>query len=159
MPDDGQIYSANESNSASWRPPVVAYIDCLRNYPNRKYTSRYIGSLVADFHRNLLKGGVFLYPEDKKYTRGKLRLLYEAMPLAFIAEQAGGCATDGSHPIMDLIPKSLHERVPLVIGSKFEVGLYGQFVKESLNRHKKKPTKRTRMTCKEAIEKTTAELL
>src|SRR3989338_1117695 len=138
MPEYGKIYSANESNNSSWKEEVVAYIDCLRNYPNRKYTSRYIGSLVADFHRNLLKGGVFLYPEDKQNPRGKLRLLYEVIPLSFIAQEAGGLSTDGQNNLMDIAPKSLHERTPVVIGSKFEVALYQQFIKEGIEKRKKK---------------------
>ncbi len=151
MPEYGQIYSANESNSSSWKEEVVAYIDCLRNYPERKYTSRYIGSLVADFHRNLLKGGVFLYPEDKQYPQGKLRLLYEIIPLAFIAEQAGGSATDGENNIMDLVPKSLHERTPVVIGSTFEIALYQQFIKEGIRKRKKKFAKSGKSTLEKAI--------
>ena len=83
--------------------------------------SRYIGSLVADFHRNLLSGGIFLYPADKKSPQGKLRLLYEAAPLAMLVEQAGGAATDGRRPILDVVPRTLHQRTPLVIGSKADV--------------------------------------
>jgi fructose-1,6-bisphosphatase I len=83
--------------------------------------ARYIGSLVADFHRNLLSGGIFLYPADSKHPKGKLRLLYEAAPLALLAEQAGGSATDGHRPILDIVPDELHQRVPLVIGSKQDV--------------------------------------
>jgi fructose-1,6-bisphosphatase I len=90
--------------------------------------ARYIGSLVADFHRNLLKGGVFLYPGDKKAPNGKLRLLYEASPLAFIAEQAGGGATDGRRPILDIVPDELHQRTPLVIGSRDDVELITRIV-------------------------------
>ena len=85
------------------------------------YSLRYIGSLVADFHRTLIRGGVFLYPPTKKSPDGKLRLLYEANPLAFLAEQAGGLATDGKQRILDKIPKTMHERTPLFIGSKEEV--------------------------------------
>jgi fructose-1,6-bisphosphatase I len=86
--------------------------------PVRKSSGRYIGSLVADFHRNLLKGGVFLYPGDTRNARGKLRLLYEAFPLAFVAEKAGGFATDGRVAILDKVAETLHDRTPLVIGGK-----------------------------------------
>ena len=87
----------------------------------RPYSARYIGSLVADFHRNLLKGGIFLYPGDAKAPQGKLRLIYEASPLAFIVEQAGGRASTGLEPILDLQPEKLHQRVPLIIGSAGDV--------------------------------------
>jgi fructose-1,6-bisphosphatase I len=92
--------------------------------------ARYIGSLVADFHRNLIAGGIFMYPADTRSPRGKLRLLYEAAPLAFIAEAAGGAATDGEVPILDIVPGELHQRTPLVIGSADDVG----FVRESVVR-------------------------
>ena len=89
----------------------------------RTYSSRYVGSLVADFHRTLLKGGIFLYPPTRHYPGGKLRLMYEANPIAFIAEQAGGAATDGTNRILDIQPKSLHQRVPLLVGSREEMDL------------------------------------
>jgi fructose-1,6-bisphosphatase I len=92
--------------------------------------SRYIGSLVADFHRNLIAGGIFLYPADTKNVRGKLRLLYEASPMAFIAEQAEGSATDGVRRILDIVPTDLHQRTPLVIGSREDVG----YVADTLRR-------------------------
>jgi fructose-1,6-bisphosphatase I len=88
---------------------------------SRPYSARYVGSLVADFHRTLLKGGVFAYPADKKNANGKLRLMYEASPLAMIAEQAGGAASTGSERILDIKPSELHQRVPLYIGSKDDV--------------------------------------
>ena len=94
----------------------------------RGKNSRYIGALVADFHWNLINGGIFMYPGDSKNPRGKLRLLYESSPMAFLAEQAGGAATDGLRPIMDLEPTSLHQRSPLVIGSRDDVA----FVTETL---------------------------
>ena len=87
----------------------------------RPYSSRYVGSLVADFHRNLLYGGIFLYPGDRKNASGKLRILYEGAPLAYIAEQAGGAASDGRHRILDLEPTSLHQRTPLYLGSAQDV--------------------------------------
>jgi fructose-1,6-bisphosphatase I len=96
----------------------------------RPKNSRYIGSLVADFHRNLIAGGIFLYPADTRNPHGKLRLLYEASPMAFIAEQAEGSATDGLNRILDIVPQSLHQRTPLVIGSREDVG----FVADALRR-------------------------
>ena len=114
-PPEGIYYSVNEGNSADFAPSVKAYIeDCKK----AKTGARYIGSLVADFHRNLLKGGIYLYPATAKSPKGKLRLLYEANPLAMIVEQAGGSATDGSTRILDLKPTELHQRTPLFIGSK-----------------------------------------
>jgi fructose-1,6-bisphosphatase I len=92
---------------------------------------RYIGSLVADFHRNLVAGGVFLYPADTKSPRGKLRLLYECAPLAFVAEQAGGAASDGARRILDIEPTELHQRTPLVIGSREDVALVERIVAET----------------------------
>src|SRR5690606_13149854 len=92
--------------------------------------SRYIGSLVADFHRNLIAGGVFLYPGDVKNPNGKLRLLYEAAPMAFIAEQAGGSATDGLNRILDIVPDRLHQRTPLVIGARQDVGFVADVLRE-----------------------------
>lgn len=115
-PHPGTIYSANTVSWNEWRPGVRTFIEGLRA-PERKMTSRYIGSLVADFHRNLLKGGIFLYPATAKHPQGKLRLLYEAFPLAYIAERAGGAATDGTARILERLPTSLHDRVPLVIGN------------------------------------------
>jgi fructose-1,6-bisphosphatase I len=118
MPECGNIYSVNEANADSFPP---AYSRCFAALRKKGYSSRYIGSLVADFHRTLLKGGVFFYPPTKSYPGGKLRLLYEANPLAFIAEQAGGMAIDGSTPVLDITPKDIHQRTPLVIGSRTEV--------------------------------------
>ncbi|MEZ4319681.1 MAG: class 1 fructose-bisphosphatase [Myxococcota bacterium] len=116
-PDPGTIYSINDVYWDRFGPGARAFIEAMRK-PERKMTSRYIGSLVADFHRNLLKGGVFIYPATAKDPSGKLRLMYEAFPLAFIAEAAGGAATDGRTRILDRVPTALHDRVPLVIGSK-----------------------------------------
>jgi fructose-1,6-bisphosphatase I len=125
-PRCGTYYSVNESNYDRWS---AGYREVVRVFKSRK-NSRYIGSLVADFHRNLIAGGVFMYPADSKSPRGKLRLLYEAAPLAFIAEAAGGAATDGERPILDIMPTALHERTPLVIGSMDDV----TFVQETLAR-------------------------
>ena len=98
---------------------------------NRPFTARYIGSLVADFHRNLIKGGVYIYPGTKKNPEGKLRLQYECNPLAFIAEQAGGKASDGKNRIMELTPKELHQRTPLFIGSKHLVEKAEEFIQKN----------------------------
>ena len=135
-PKRGKIYSANEGNAMFWREPMTKYIDHVKSEANpsgKPYTSRYIGSLVADFHRNLLYGGIFLYPEDSKDAKkpdGKLRLVYEGFPLAFIAEQAGGKASDGRRRILDITPTELHQRTPLIIGSTDDVGEYERFVAE-----------------------------
>lgn len=120
MPAKGKYYSCNEANINLFPEHYRAYIHALRA-PGEAYSSRYIGSLVADFHRTLLKGGVFLYPPTESHPSGKLRLLYEANPLALIAEQAGGIATSGEEPILSIIPKGIHQRTPLVIGGRSEV--------------------------------------
>lgn len=121
-PSTGKIYSVNEGNSSRWSQEVTRYVQSLKE--NAGYSLRYAGSLVADFDRNLRRGGVFLYPGDEKHRRGKLRLIYECMPLAFIAEQAGGRAIDGEQDILDILPSDVHERCPLVIGSTDEVERY-----------------------------------
>jgi len=131
MPQRGTIYSCNEANAESFPPAYQKYLHELRSgATGRTYSSRYIGSLVADFHRTLLKGGIFLYPPTQSHPKGKLRLLYEANPMAFLAEQAGGMATDGKQRILDTEPASLHQRTPLIVGSREEVELLGRFVKE-----------------------------
>jgi fructose-1,6-bisphosphatase I len=121
MPEAGDIYSCNEANASSFPEGVQRYLGYLKKSDKQTYTSRYVGSLVADFHRTLLKGGIFLYPATKKAPKGKLRLMYECNPMAFIAEEAGGMATDGVRRIRDIEPTSLHERTPLFIGSRREV--------------------------------------
>ena len=122
MPETGTYYSVNEANAAGFPEPYVAYLKHLRQGGmGRTYSSRYIGSLVADFHRTLLKGGVFLYPPTKGAPGGKLRLLYEANPLAMIAEQAGGMAVSGKGRILDIKPDGIHQRTPFVVGGKSEV--------------------------------------
>jgi len=123
MPEQGQYYSTNEANAPSWPQAYRDYLTMLQRGElcGRAYSSRYIGSLVADFHRTLLKGGVFLYPPTKLAPKGKLRLLYEANPLAFIAEQAGGAAVNGAQRVLDLQPEDIHQRTPFVVGSKCEV--------------------------------------
>ena len=115
---DGHIYSINEGNYTHFPDAVKNYVKyCQLEEEDRPYTSRYIGSLVSDFHRNIIKGGVYLYPSSKKKPKGKLRLLYECNPMAFIAEQAGGKASDGFNRIMEVSPKELHERIPFYCGS------------------------------------------
>lgn len=121
MPETGKTYSVNEAYRLQFPIGIQKYLDWVKTEEAGGYGLRYIGSLVADFHRTLLKGGVFFYPPTKKAPKGKLRLLYEANPLAFIAEQAGGVASDGTNRILDKIPTSLHERTPLMIGSKQEM--------------------------------------
>ncbi len=124
MPAHGSYYSVNEANADSFPEVYRRYLGLLRSGgTGRTYSSRYIGSLVADFHRTLLKGGVFLYPPTKQHPGGKLRLLYEANPIALLAEQAGGRATDGRRRILDIEPTALHQRTPLVVGSREEVGM------------------------------------
>lgn len=124
MPARGTIYSVNEANADSFPPAYRHFLAQLRSgKAGRTYTSRYIGSLVADFHRTLLKGGIFLYPPTRQHPGGKLRLLYEANPIAFLAEQAGGWATDGTRNILDIEPESLHQRTTLLIGSREEMDL------------------------------------
>ncbi len=120
MPDEGKIYSVNEAYRDQFPEGIQSYLEWAKSEDAGK-SLRYIGSLVADFHRTLLKGGVFLYPPTVKTPGGKLRLLYEANPLAFLAEQAGGAATDGQRRILDKTPTALHERTSLIIGSKAEV--------------------------------------
>jgi fructose-1,6-bisphosphatase I len=130
-PDHGRIYSVNEGNYVHWHDGVKRYVDWLKmddGPSGRPYSSRYVGSLVADFHRNLLYGGIFLYPADRKSPNGKLRVLYEAAPLAYIAEQAGGMATDGERRIMEIAPTALHQRTPLLIGSASDVKECMEFI-------------------------------
>ena len=115
MPEDGKIFSINEGASNSFADGVKRYLNyCKLN----NYTARYIGSLVADFHRNMLKGGIYIYPATEKDKSGKLRLMYECNALSFIAEQAGGKATDGKNRILELVPQALHQRTPFFVGSK-----------------------------------------
>jgi fructose-1,6-bisphosphatase I len=118
MPEKGTYYSVNEANAATWPEGYAGYVAAMRE---EGYSARYIGSLVADFHRTLLKGGVFLYPPTKKQPGGKLRLLYEANPLAFIAEQAGGKASSGTQDVLQIEPEKIHQRTPFMVGSKTEM--------------------------------------
>lgn len=134
IPEDGHIYSINEGNYIRFPLGIKKYLKyCQECVPqdNRPYTSRYIGSLVADFHRNLLKGGIYLYPSTATCPNGKLRLLYECNPMALLIEQAGGRATDGQQRILDLIPTELHQRVPFFVGSTNMVNKVEAFLHES----------------------------
>jgi fructose-1,6-bisphosphatase I len=132
MPSQGSTYSINEGRRQEWFLPTRQYIDYLQENDKasrRPYSARYVGSLVADFHRTLLKGGIFLYPADPKNKSGKLRLMYEAAPLAMVTEQAGGRASTGTQHILDVVPTTLHQRVPLLIGSAEDVKLAESFYK------------------------------
>ncbi len=115
IPENGKIYSCNEGNMLTYSAQVRGYLSLCKS---RKYSARYIGSLVADFHRNMLKGGLFMYPSTEKDKNGKLRLLYECNPLAWIAEQAGGSAKTPEMAVLDVQPEKLHQRIPFFIGSK-----------------------------------------
>ncbi len=131
-PERGQIYSVNEGNYIQFPTGVKKYIKyCQELDPetSRPYKSRYIGSLVADFHRNLLKGGIFLYPPGPSTPEGKLRLAYECNPIAFLAEQAEGKATDGFNRVLDIRPKSLHQRIPFYVGSRRMVDFLEEMIK------------------------------
>ncbi|MCA9111842.1 MAG: class 1 fructose-bisphosphatase [Planctomycetaceae bacterium] len=129
MPEQGSYYSVNEAYRDSFPSKYGEYLDHLRGGGlGRKYSSRYIGSMVADFHRTLLKGGIFLYPPTDDHPSGKLRLLYEANPIAFIAEQAGGQATTGQKRVLDVQPESIHQRTPLIVGSQVEMDTFKTMV-------------------------------
>ncbi len=130
LPDRCRVLSINGTNRDRWYPGTQAFVDHIVGRTEARYertTGRYIGSLVADFHRNLIYGGVFAYPADTSSPEGKLRLLFEAQPLALIIEQAGGAATDGRQRILDIRPDGLHARATLVIGNTREVELYGRY--------------------------------
>lgn len=133
IPEHGKYYSVNEGNGMYWDASARDAVQCFKGTENplsAPYSSRYVGSLVADFHRTLLYGGIFMYPLDHRNPdrpRGKLRLLCEASPLAFVVEQAGGLACDGKQRILDIMPRYLHDRVPLYIGSRREVEMIQRF--------------------------------
>lgn len=134
MPTQGKTYAINVGNRSNWFESTRRLIDYLCEADvssGRPYSLRYVGSLVADFHRILLEGGIYIYPSDKKKPDGKLRLLYECAPLALLAEQAGGRASTGTEPILDIQPKELHQRTPMYIGSADDVALAEQFVREN----------------------------
>lgn len=133
IPEQGVIYSINEGNYIKFPEGVKKYLKFCQEQDettNRPYTSRYIGSLVSDFHRNMLKGGIYIYPSGTNAPDGKLRLLYECNPLAFMAEQAGGLATDGFRRIMEIKPTELHQRTPYFVGSKRMVEKAGELMEE-----------------------------
>jgi fructose-1,6-bisphosphatase I len=130
IPSRGNTYSINEGNQSRWTEGTRRWVDYLKTpdkETGRPYNARYVGSMVADVHRTLLKGGVFAYPADQKSPKGKLRLLYEAAPMALILEAAGGAASDGSKRILDIQPTELHQRTPLLLGSREDVALAEEF--------------------------------
>lgn len=129
FPEEGNIYSVNEGNYVHFPQGIKDYIKyCQKEEGDRPYTSRYIGSLVSDFHRNMIKGGIYIYPNTAKDPNGKLRLLYECNPMAYIAEQAGGKASDGFSRILDIQPNELHQRTPFICGSKNMVDKAEEFM-------------------------------
>lgn len=134
IPESGKIYAFNEGNYEGWEPQLRGYIDNLKKadkWDGKPYSARYIGSLVGDFHRTLLYGGIYGYPGDTKNPTGKLRLLYECAPMSFIVEQAGGLGSTGRERVLDICPEKVHQRVPLFIGSKKEVQLLEASLKGS----------------------------
>ena len=137
IPNHGRIYSLNEGNYFSWPQGLKNYIKYLQAnmFEGKPYQARYVGSMVADVHRTLLYGGIFIYPGDKRNPKGKLRLMYECNPMAFIMEEAGGRATDGKKRILELQPESLHERTPIYIGSEEDVLLMEKYLREGEDRY------------------------
>ncbi len=133
IPKKAKIYSINEGNYLYWHSGLKKYIKWLQDEDKetgRPYSSRYIGSMVADIHRNLLYGGIFMYPADSRNPKGKLRLMYECNPMAFIVEQAGGRASDGKQRILEITPSRLHQRTPIFIGCEHDVLLVEKFMRE-----------------------------
>lgn len=133
FPTNGKMYSINEGNYIKFPLGVKKYLKYCQEQDEatgRPYTTRYIGSLVADFHRNLLKGGIYMYPSTASHPNGKLRLLYECNPISFLAEQAGGKASDGSRRILDIQPTELHQRVPFFVGTESMVEKAESFIRE-----------------------------
>ena len=120
VPTKGKVYSINEGNSSKWDEATKEYVDSVKNLKT-PYSLRYIGSMVADVHRTFLYGGIFAYPGDKSAPKGKLRILYEVFPMAYLCERAGGKATTGRQRVLDIVPQSLHERCPVFLGSKEDV--------------------------------------
>ncbi|MBI1937826.1 MAG: class 1 fructose-bisphosphatase [Ignavibacteriales bacterium] len=133
IPKHGRIYSINEGNYFSWDKGLKDYIKYLQatQFEGKPYQARYIGSMVADVHRTLLYGGIFMYPGDKRNAKGKLRLVYECNPMSFIIEEAGGRATDGMQRILEKKPEGLHERTPIYVGSVEDVLLVEKFLREA----------------------------
>jgi fructose-1,6-bisphosphatase I len=131
IPERGSYYSINESYCDRWPEVYVRYLHRLKSGEcGSRYSSRFVGSMVADFHRTLLRGGVFIYPPNTEHPEGKLRLLYEANPVAFLAEQAGGSASDGRQHILDIQPRDVHQRTPLVVGGRAEMEEFGRCLAE-----------------------------
>jgi len=132
VPESGKIYSFNEGNYDMWTPGLKKYMDSLKTggaeQGTKPYSARYIGSLVGDFHRTILYGGIYGYPGDSKNPNGKLRLLYECAPMSFIAEQAGGMGSTGKERVLDVVPEKVHQRVPFFTGSKKEVQYLESFM-------------------------------
>jgi fructose-1,6-bisphosphatase I len=131
IPKRGAIYAVNEGNYNRWDPNMRRYVDWMKSERKEEgcpYTARYIGSLVADFHRTLLYGGIYCYPGDTRNPLGKLRLMYENNPLAYLVEQAGGAASDGKSRILDITPTKLHQRSPLFVGSVDDVRIAEEFL-------------------------------
>jgi len=126
------IYSINEGYSKYWFNPVKNYINKIKDPQDSKsiYSARYVGSMVADVHRTILYGGIFIYPADTRSKEGKLRLLYEANPMSMIVEQAGGKASTGTERILDIVPTNIHQRVPVVLGSEENVNEFLEYFKE-----------------------------
>jgi len=131
IPERGSYYSINESYCDRWPEVYVKYLNRLKSgETGRRYSSRFVGSMVADFHRTLLRGGVFIYPPNTDHPEGKLRLLYEANPVAFLAEQAGGAASDGRQSILDIQPRDVHQRTPLIVGGEAEMDEFERCLQE-----------------------------
>jgi fructose-1,6-bisphosphatase I len=131
IPDQGKYYSVNEAYADEFPAPYRKFLTHIRaGGLGKRYSTRYVGSMVADFHRTLLKGGIFLYPPTSESPSGKLRLLYEANPIAFLTEQAGGIAIDGKQRILDIQPESIHERTPLVVGGRIEMEAFRKCMAE-----------------------------
>ncbi len=137
IPNHGRIYSLNEGNYFTWPQGLKNYIKYLQAnmFEGKPYQARYVGSMVADIHRTLLYGGIFIYPGDKRNPKGKLRLMYECNPMAYIMEEAGGRATDGKKRILEVQPTGLHERTPIFIGSMEDVLLVEKFLREGQDRY------------------------
>jgi fructose-1,6-bisphosphatase I len=130
-PPRGTTFSTNDGNECRWSPEMKKWSAWIKSDDKKSglpYSHRYVGSLVADAHRTLLKGGIFAYPADSKSPQGKLRLLYEANPIAFVFQQAGGLATNGIDPILGIKPESLHQRTPLIVGSREDVATFREFM-------------------------------
>jgi fructose-1,6-bisphosphatase I len=132
IPKQGQYYSINEAYCDRFPGAYLRYMKLLRSGDlGRRYSSRFVGSMVADFHRTLLRGGIFIYPPTTEYPEGRLRLLYEANPVSFLAEQAGGAASNGRKRLLDVEPTGIHQRTPLIVGGEVEMSVFEQCMQES----------------------------